>query len=549
MAAIVARVPGFASLLLRVLAMARGRQVQLDRREVIAAFHDPVPFALQRLGDAPLVPVDIGEGAQLAILANQRREVGHVHGNFVLDGNLVVERPVIERMVGLRCRPALVFLQRDPGEAHRIGNPHAAVAIGAPRDVEHPFVPGARVVHEHGVLAREGELDLAEHGLGPVRLDHVVVEDVGPGPVDPVPIHELAVLGTHFELPLVHQSAAAQQARPQLAHLDRIRHDPGRPEGDLLEIAGEDRRLLAGLARHDAHLAHHLAVLDNALREIGEVVPNVDAVQVGGHPAPFFHIGEQPLGLGAVLLVAAEERQIFLAQLLELRMRRVEPAKVGGRIVRRGDAGEDRFRFQKLRPAVEIGAELLGGIHDAPAARIASVFQDRLGNFDFIRGDSLQALRASHPRKCKGKSRASSPHSPARPISAKTALARACGCTLRVQPKRSVAARFVERQKRRALVALLVRFAGGESGKRLAHCLRLGRCRRLCNGVRRRLLRLARGFCGCGFRRGRCGTLWLRLARGFAVAVSGDAVPGAMALRLAAAARLRAWLSRLPAMP
>ena len=68
--------------------------------------------------------------------------------------------------------------------------------------------------------------------------------------------------------------------------------------------------------------------------------------------------------------------------------------------------------------------------------------------------------------------------------------------------------------------------------------LRLGRCRRLCNGVRPRLLGLARGFCRHGFRRGRCGTLCLRLAcgfcgRGFRQCRNGSRGAGGWRLRLA----------------
>ena len=50
---------------------------------------------------------------------------------------------------------------------------------------------------------------------------------------------------------------------PDLLDLDRGRHVPKRTEHDLLHLFGEDRRLLVGLADHDARGVHRLAVIDD----------------------------------------------------------------------------------------------------------------------------------------------------------------------------------------------------------------------------------------------------------------------------------------------
>jgi hypothetical protein len=218
--------------------------------------------------------------------------------------------------------------------------------------------------------------------LSPVGLDHLVFADIGFRPIHFPPIDQLAVLGADLEVPLAHQCAAAQQARPYFAHLDGFRHFPRRPESDPAHGAGEDRRLLADLSSNDALRQQDLPALDHALRVLGNVVPDIELAHVGWHPAPLLHVGQQLLGFGAggvagfALGAAAEENKIFLAQPLELRMLWMQAAKVGFRTVGGRDAIQDQPWLQQLRPAVEVGAQLLGWMDDAPAAGVATIFQD-----------------------------------------------------------------------------------------------------------------------------------------------------------------------------
>ena len=147
----------------------------------------------------------------------------------------------------------------------------------------------------------------------------------------------------------------------------------------------------------------------------------------------------------------------------------------------------------------------------------------------------------------KGKSRASSPHSPARPISAKTALA--LGGNDLARPAKAERSRAPRRRpeapRARSRSSSVWPAARAESALRTASAS--GVAWRLCNGVCPRLLGLARGLRRHGFRRGRCGTPWLRLAcgfcgRGFRQCRNGSRGADGRRLRLA-----RAWRVRLPA--
>ena len=86
----------------------------------------------------------------------------------------------------------------------------------------------------------------------------------------------------------------------------------------------------------------HLAILDHPLREVRNVIPDVEIAHVGRHPAPFLHVGEQPLRRGAFLLILGEKGQKFLAEQLELRMGRVQAAQVGAGLCGTCDAIENR---------------------------------------------------------------------------------------------------------------------------------------------------------------------------------------------------------------
>jgi hypothetical protein len=69
--------------------------------------------------------------------------------------------------------------------------------------------------------------------------------------------------------------------------------------------------------------------------------------------------------------------EILLAQLLELRMLRVQAAQVGVGLHGRRELFEHILGVDKLRYAIEVGAELGCRIGDAAAARVARILQCR----------------------------------------------------------------------------------------------------------------------------------------------------------------------------
>ena len=80
--------------------------------------------------------------------------------------------------------------------------------------------------------------------------------------------------------------------RQHLLQRDRGRHVPGRVDDDVLDLVGEDRRLIGRLADDDAGGVDDLAVLVDVEGEIRNVDPDVEAAEIARHPAPALHVGE-----------------------------------------------------------------------------------------------------------------------------------------------------------------------------------------------------------------------------------------------------------------
>jgi hypothetical protein len=81
----------------------------LNRGKVIAADVDLIPLAGKGLPDALLVPVDVRECAQLAVITHPGGEVDEVDGDLTLQLDHVAKGTIPRFLVGARFIPTLVF--------------------------------------------------------------------------------------------------------------------------------------------------------------------------------------------------------------------------------------------------------------------------------------------------------------------------------------------------------------------------------------------------------------------------------------------------------
>ncbi len=184
--------------------VARICHLQLHRGKMIGSLYNPIPFTVQGKIDAPLMAIDVGKCAQLAIVIHHCGEICHVNGNFMVDRDLIVERPCLEGLPDQSGIPAFVFTQQDLGQSSRVGNPHAAMAVGTLSHLKHEFILLHRIVHKYGVLAGKRELEVSHHILWAVWLDNIVFPNIGRGPVYPPPIDQPPILRMNFHRPFMH---------------------------------------------------------------------------------------------------------------------------------------------------------------------------------------------------------------------------------------------------------------------------------------------------------------------------------------------------------
>ena len=132
---------------------------------MIVAVIDGVPLAVKALNHALLVPVDVGERLQLAIVVHPLGEIDQMDRDALVDRDLVVQGARLVQLGDLVGVPALVLFQDHAGEIHRVLHAQAAMAERTARRIEHVFV--RRVVHVDGVLAREREFHMPKHVFRP----------------------------------------------------------------------------------------------------------------------------------------------------------------------------------------------------------------------------------------------------------------------------------------------------------------------------------------------------------------------------------------------
>ena len=124
------------------------------------------------------------EVVHLSVLAGDRREVGHVHGDLALQLDLVVVA-LRQQAAHLLGRPALVLAPAAarpgaPGFCTRM-QPWLNMRIGLSNSSR-----CGRVVHVDVVLVGEQELDDAQHVVGARRLDEGEAADVDLSPSSPM---------------------------------------------------------------------------------------------------------------------------------------------------------------------------------------------------------------------------------------------------------------------------------------------------------------------------------------------------------------------------
>ena len=241
-----------------------------------------------------------------------------------------------------------------------------------------------------------------------------------------------------------------------------------------------------------------VVVLVEVHHELGDVGQDVHLAHVVGHPAPFFHVGAQLVGKRFVA-----RRQIGLAQLLKLRLLRVEPAQVGIGRIGGSDFLDDALRVDELRLAVELGGQQDRRIDDASAARKAGVLQDGERDRHVVVRDLGWAQVRDRPIGDVGEGKVAGLEPPVAGFHDLGDDGPAfVGETFLRHPNRSVSALGVELRQHRALFQLLRGALGGE-------CIELG-AQRSCSGAGR-CGSLARGRSG-GRGRRRCrARSWRRL--------------------------------------
>src|SRR6185312_2269623 len=193
------------------------------RYHLFVVLLDLVPAALKGQRDPLLMAIDIAEGLDLAVVTDPSRKIRDVNGDRFRQRDFIFFGAVLDEIVDLALRPAVVLLEEDFRELDRVTHAHATVA-------EHPnaFVEQALVrcvVQIDRVTVREQEFDDAERIAATRWLINMEISDVGAIPVD-VPRIDPASIALHYKSLPPERIAAGPEAWEKFFDLDGIRHVP-----------------------------------------------------------------------------------------------------------------------------------------------------------------------------------------------------------------------------------------------------------------------------------------------------------------------------------